>query len=202
MGHLGTQVSSIFWEGGLPVMGPQFTFPSHGWAGNAICYLWLRPRYRFSTKVQMVILNHGKTYFLFFFPSLKSIVSHLKPLPLFLPWVRISCRSRLRGAYGGVGRGYPARGWMRGAERGWHPSPGFWLTWAWWSVFAGAGTQQTRLNYSQIKLSTIFRRGFLQIHKLQLCQENTNCLQFSRCPFSPPSVSVLPHWIYSTSLEM
>lgn len=74
------------------------------------------------------------------------------------------------------------------------------LFWVWlmsvcWSVFVRAGMPQTLFELFSDQINQHFRRGLLQIHKLWLGQENTNCLQFSFYPFSPPSISVFPHWI-------
>lgn len=70
-----------------------------------------------------------------------------------------------------------------------------WLMSVCWSVFVRAGMQQTLFELFLDQINQHFRRGLLQIQKLRLGQENTNCLQFSFYPFSPPSISLFPHWI-------
>lgn len=126
-----------------------------------------------------------------YFFSLKGIVSHLKSPPLFLCWVHQPSIG-LRVVWEGTAHCW---GECRG-QRGlallffW-----VWLMWACWSVFVRAGMWQTLLELFLDQIYQRFRRGLLQIHKLQLGQENTNCLQFSFYPFSPPSLSVFPHWI-------
>lgn len=133
----------------------------------------------------------GKHFF-----SLKTVVTRLKSPPLFLCGVhQPSIRLRgARGSPGGVGGGCPPQGWMRGAEGAGVFLRGLTHVGVLVCVCGGRNATDTfELFLDQINQH--FRRGFLQIHKLQLCQENTNCLQFSLYPFSPPSVSVFPHWI-------